>query len=275
MSASDRFPRAVACMPTWNSEPFIRETLESLVAQTYANLEILICDDASTDGTAAICEQFSATHSRIRFTRQAVRRGWIGNVNSLLEKAQGDYFFFAFHDDPLKPTYVARLVETLEHNPRAVLAFSDVELNGETRCYCELEGIAERLERAKRMLRRTGYWWIPNRGLFRANAARQVGGLRRHLAGEFSADWPWLLRLALLGEFVRVPEPLTRKVLRKESLSNTWSGSTWQRIGASLACMREVRCARIPISEELLMHWELPLYWAKRKWWQLNLPRPD
>ena len=115
-------------MPAWQAESFIVRTLESLAAQTYSNLRVLISDDASTDGTTAICERFAANHARFRFVRQTERQGWIGNVNALLRAAKGDYLFFAFHDDPVGRTYVTRLVEALS-GPGAVLAFSDVQLD--------------------------------------------------------------------------------------------------------------------------------------------------
>ena len=165
-----RHPRVVACMPAWNASLFIRETLEALSAQTYPAFEVLVSDDASDDGTAEICERFAAGDRRFRVIRQPRRRGWIGNTNVLLAAAgaaQADYCFFAFHDDPPRPTYVARLVEALHRHPGAVLAFSDVLSRDGVDAYVELDGIPDRLERACRVLRLQGHCWIPNRGLFR------------------------------------------------------------------------------------------------------------
>jgi glycosyltransferase involved in cell wall biosynthesis len=244
-------------MPTWNAEAFIEATLASLAAQTYENLEVLISDDSSTDRTPEICERFAASHPRCRFIRQDSRRGWTGNVTALLHLAEGDYFFFAFHDDPLKPAYVSRLVDALGQNRQAVLAFSDVEFGASTLHYLELEGVSDRLERARRLIRKRGAWWIPNRGLFRADAGRRVGGVYRHLGGEYSADWPWLLHLALLGDFVRIPEPLVRKDLRREGVSSSWRRTLRQKVGVCLSCMREVRRARLPATEEALLHAEI------------------
>ncbi|MGN2392726.1 glycosyltransferase family 2 protein [Pelomicrobium sp. G1] len=264
-------PPVVACLPAWNAERFIERTLASLAAQTYPNLEILVSDDASIDRTPEICARFAAADRRFRLLRQPRRRGWIGNVNQLLAAADGKYLFFAFHDDPLQPAYVARLVDALESNPRAVLAFSDVEIDhgGAERPvwrYTELDGVAERLERGRRLLRRAGHWWIPNRGLFRAEAARRVGGMRVHPGGEFQADWPWLLHLALLGEFVRVPEPLVRKTFRPGALHLTWRGTPRQWLGAGLACARVVLRAPLRPAER----WALAASGAKYLWWHLN-----
>lgn len=134
-------PRVVALLPARNGEAFIEETLASLAAQTYGNLHVLIFDDASTDRTGAICEAFAAATPRTRYLRQPTRLGWIGNVNALLHAADGDYVFFAQHDDPLEPTYVERLVNALETHPRAVLAFADVEAAGRRWSYTYLDGV--------------------------------------------------------------------------------------------------------------------------------------
>ena len=257
-------PRVVACMPTWNAECFVQETLESVAAQTYPNFEVLVSDDASADATPAICERFAATDPRFRVIRQPRRLGWIGNANLLLQTVRGQYCFFAFHDDPLQPTYVARLVEALQANRRAVLAFTDIRSRDRVDSYCELEGVSDRVERARRLIRKRGLWWIPNRGLFRSEAATRIGGMRRHLAGEYKADWPWLLHLALLGEFVRVGEPLIEKVWRDESLSANWNRepSLWQSTAVLLACVREVHRAGLRLWEEIHLHEELVRFWT-------------
>ena len=65
-------------------------------------------------------------------------------------------------------------------------------------------------------------WWVPNRGLFRAEAFRRIGGIKPNDCGEYSADWTWLLHMALLGDFVRVPELLCRKYYMAGSLSKQW-----------------------------------------------------
>jgi len=254
-------------MPAWNGEAFIAETLDSLAAQTYPNLGILISDDASTDGTRAICETFARAHANVRLIRQARNLGWIDNVNVLLHAADADYVFFAFHDDPLEPSYVARLVAALDRNPRAVLAFADVYLRGRVATYTALDGVADRWERARQIARRVGWWWIPNRGVFRRDAGLKAGGMQRHVAGEFSADWPWLLRLGLQGEFVRVSEPLVHKVWLKGGLSLVWRHSPWQRAGVTLACAKAISHAGFSRTQVWALYRELLLGPLRRRWW--------
>lgn len=240
MTAPASLPKVVALVPAWSAEAFIAGTLDALEAQTHPNLEILISDDASPDETAAICERYAARDGRFRIIRQAANLGWTGNVNFLLREAQGDYLFFAFHDDLPAPDYVEKCVARLEANPAAIIAFSDIALvqrdgSTEEHAYERLDGVSSRLERARRVAGRRGHWWIPNRGVFRAPAAAAIGGLRRHMAGEFSADLPWLLYMSLLGEFVRIPEILVTKIYQEQSLSRQWKFGVWPWFAVALS----------------------------------------
>ena len=252
-------PRVVACMPAWNAAEFIEATLNSLAAQTYPNLHIVISDDASSDATGAICQGFAERHDHCEYHRQPRNLGWIGNVNALFELAHGDYLFFAFHDDPLSPQYVERLVDALEHNPQAILAYTDVHVGERQWRYTEVDGVRGRVERARRIIHKIGHWWIPNRGLFRAQAVELTGGMRRHLGGEYSADWPWLLHLSLLGEFVRVPEPLLTKVFRDKGVSTQWNRnmSRLKSAAVALACARVIHRTQLPFGEKIRLQFEL------------------
>ena len=262
ISAEDNAPRVIACTPTYNAAEFITPTLESLAAQSYPNLRILVSDDASDDDTLHICERFAAKDTRFSVIRQPQRLGWIGNANALLQAAasQADYLLFAFHDDILKPDFVSKLVDRLEARPQAIVAYSDVEchyLDGslELRVYDRLDGLTSPVDRAKTMLRQHRHWAVPNRGVFRAWAASQIGGLKRNLAGEFSADWPWLVHMSLLGEFTRVPEVLCDKYYKENSVSRGWNFNSWHRIAAALACGREIRNSDLSGADKLTLHY--------------------
>jgi glycosyltransferase involved in cell wall biosynthesis len=230
--------------------------LASLAAQTYSNFEVLISDDASTDRTVEICEAHANADPRFRVLRQTARLGWVGNANRLLDVARGKYAFFAAHDDPVEPDCVATLVDALEASPDAVLAYADVDIGGRLHEYREVEGIGSRAERARRIILRRGEWWIPFRGLFRLEVAHAIGGLRRHLAGEYKADHLWLLRLALAGSFVRVPRVLVHKQVRPDTLSAAWGReqTPWHSAALLLAGVQEVWRASPPPGEQLQLY---------------------
>lgn len=256
---NNNLPLVTACLPAWNAASFIQKTLECLANQTYDNLEVIISDDASSDQTVMICQEFIHNHPNFRIIKQGQNLGWIDNVNFLLGEAikvQSKYLFFAFHDDLLDPNYVSSLVEKLEQNDDAVLAFSDMETiftDGEKKfnIYQELEQVKDRLARGKIVIEQQGDWWTPHRGIFRADAAQKIGGLKKHLAGEFSADWPWLLHLSLLGEFERLPAMLCHKYYKPKSVSRNWLFNNKAWFGATLSCAREVQKTDLTLPEKL------------------------
>jgi glycosyltransferase involved in cell wall biosynthesis len=239
-------PRVTALVPTYNGAQFIQRTLDSLAAQTWTNLEILIGDDCSTDDTLEIVRRFANTHPDTRVLERDSNLGWLRNSNELMAQAAGELMFFAFHDDVVAPTYVESLVRALEGDPRAVLAFSDMivhELDGRTRFHVfeQLEGVTDPVERGRVMIRRKGDWWVPNRGLFRASAFAAVGGIHANDQGEYSADWTWLLGLSLVGPFVRVPEVLCDKFYQSGSLSKQWPHDGAQLLALQRAGVSEIR----------------------------------
>ncbi len=256
MSEKHATRSVLALVPAWNAEQFIERTLVSLAEQTYTNLKVLISDDASTDNTVSICRKFVEQDQRFALIEQPENKGWLGNTNALLQEAEADYLLFAFHDDVLLPDYISRCVAALEANQEAVVAYSDmltIYQDGdriEGRCTL-IEGLKSPVERAKRMLWRVDHWWAPNRGVFRAEAADLIGGMKRNLAGEFSADWPWLVHMMLLGEAVRVPEVLVEKYYREHSVSRKWNFSSRHKLAALLACAREIHSARLKLTETL------------------------
>ena len=220
-------PRVTALVPTYNGAEFIMRTLDSLAAQTWSNLEILIGDDRSTDDTVEVVRRFAERHPGTRVLERDANLGWLRNSNDLMARADGELMFFAFHDDVVATTYVEKLVAALGANERAVLAFSDMvvhELDGSEHVHIfdELAGVTSPMQRAQVMVARPDTWWVPNRGLFRASAFAAVGGIHPNEQGEYSADWTWLLSLSILGEFVRVPEVLCTKYYMKDSLSKRW-----------------------------------------------------
>jgi glycosyltransferase involved in cell wall biosynthesis len=118
-------PRVSLGMPIYNGERFMRETLDSLLAQTYTDFELIISDNGSTDSTQAICREYAARDKRISYYREEINRGAGWNYNRAVELAQGEYFKWAAHDDLCTPTYLARCVEALDRDPGIVLVYPD------------------------------------------------------------------------------------------------------------------------------------------------------
>src|SRR3989338_10588415 len=103
-------------MPAYNGERFIREAIESVIGQSYADWVMLISDDASTDKTRAICEEYTKRDSRITYYRQEKNLGLFANFKFVLDKADTDYFIWAAQDDIREKDYLKTCVEQLEKN---------------------------------------------------------------------------------------------------------------------------------------------------------------
>jgi hypothetical protein len=129
--AEGRRPLVTVGMPVFNAERSVRQALDSIVAQDYANVEVILSDNASTDGTPAICEEYTARDPRVRYTRQPANRGANWNFNHVFEAARGEYFVWAAADDWRGPSFLTTCVKALERDPSAVLCASGAVSVGE------------------------------------------------------------------------------------------------------------------------------------------------
>ncbi|MGB6300512.1 MAG: glycosyltransferase family 2 protein [Rivularia sp. (in: cyanobacteria)] len=116
-------------IPLYNAEKYIGITLQSILSQTYDNLEIIIVDDESTDNSVKICEQFA--DSRIKIVHQK-NRGLSGSRNTGIHHASGDYIAFMDTDDIWLPEKLAKHIAHLESHPDVGVSFSRSALIDET-----------------------------------------------------------------------------------------------------------------------------------------------
>lgn len=113
-------PRISFAIPVRNGESHIGRALESLIAQDFEDIEIVVCDNASTDGTEDIVQHYTERDSRIRYTRNAENIGQIENFNLVFELSRGEYFRWIGADDWLEPAYARKCVAALDARPDAV-----------------------------------------------------------------------------------------------------------------------------------------------------------
>src|ERR1700722_6330272 len=117
-------PRLSIGLPVYNGENYLAETLDSLLGQSYENFELIISDNASTDGTAGICRSYMKQDSRIRYICQPRNIGLAPNHNFLVGEARGELFKWADHDDLCARDLLASCVDALDEYPDVVLAYS-------------------------------------------------------------------------------------------------------------------------------------------------------
>ena len=111
-------PRVTVCVPLYNGERYLRECVDSVLAQTYSDFELLLVDDGSTDQTVAIAKHYVSLDSRVRMTQNPRNLGLVANWNRCVELANGEWIKFVFQDDAIEPHCLAKM---LDHARGAIL----------------------------------------------------------------------------------------------------------------------------------------------------------
>lgn len=213
-------------IPVHNGARYLRETIESVLAQTYNNLEIIISDNASTDNTAIISQECAASDDRIRYDRSDILIGVTENYRRVMDLSNGDYFAWLASDDQYKPTFVETVINYMQANPSVVLCATDVENiddDGKPITYERgLRGL-ERLtplydvtawERTRRLFFQVNVYekikvQYTMYGIYHARVLRTAGGTRPGYKGKLLlTEFPFLAKIAVQGAIAAVPQPL-------------------------------------------------------------------
>jgi glycosyltransferase involved in cell wall biosynthesis len=117
-------PRLTIGLPVYNGENYLAESLDALLGQSYKDFELIISDNASTDGTADICHRYVREDSRVRYIRQPKNIGLAPNHNVVVEQARGELFKWASNDDLYARELVERCIDALDEYPDVVLVHS-------------------------------------------------------------------------------------------------------------------------------------------------------
>lgn len=121
-------------IPTYNHEKFISETIESVLKQTYSNLEIIIMDDGSTDRNPEIISEYAKKDSRIIPILSPINEGFSKNVNKGFRKVSGEFVAKLDGDDIMMPDRIEKQLRVLSLNPDVVLCYTDaIHFNSENR----------------------------------------------------------------------------------------------------------------------------------------------
>jgi glycosyltransferase involved in cell wall biosynthesis len=226
-------PRLTIGMPVRNGERYLELAASSVLAQTFEDLELLIADNASTDGTAAICEELRRRDPRVRCVRHAENIGVAGNHNFTAENARGELFRWAAHDDLIEPTTLEKCVDLLDGSgPGTVLAFPRTEIideHGDHLMFWSEQGAIEEPTpsgRLRALLESPrghlyGGFLTPFYGVMRTAVLRSTA-LHRYF---YAADLVLLVELGLRGRFAEVGEPLYKR-RQHAAQSGGWSSAT-------------------------------------------------
>ena len=135
-------------IPVYNGEKTLRAAIESILKQSYKNLEIIISDNSSTDDTEKICREYQAADSRVHYFRQPKNMGLYSNIAFVYHNAKGEYFSWAACDDCRSKDFIETNVEFLENNLQYVASTSPncfVGSESKMVCYSITGSIKERL----------------------------------------------------------------------------------------------------------------------------------
>lgn len=191
-----------AVIPAYNAEKFIREAIDSVLAQTYPVDEILVIDDGSKDGTCAVVESYGG---KVRLLQQK-NQGPSAARNRGVQSSTAGYIAFLDADDYWDPEKIARQIQCIESTPDAVLCYTGL-VNFNLEEGWSVPGPATPLAEARAALRLQNPKIVPSSVLVTREAFVRSGGFDTALKG--SEDWDFAIAMLELGTFAVLDEPLT------------------------------------------------------------------
>ena len=195
-------------LPAFNAERYVGAAVESILGQSFADFELLVVDDGSTDGTRAILDRFAASDPRVRLVSRP-NRGLVATLNEMVDMARGDLLARMDADDIAEPSRLERQVGYLRDHPDCVMVGSRVLVIDPDGAPLRAMGDAlSHDEIVNGLLAAAGQLVYHPTIVMRADALRSVGSYR---PGTFPAeDLDLFLRLAEVGRIVNLAEPLLR-----------------------------------------------------------------
>jgi hypothetical protein len=233
-----KMPLVSVCMPTFQGERYLAEALDSALAQTGADLEVVIVDDASRDGTAALAGRYVQRDPRVSLHVNERTLGLVGNWNACLARARGEWIKFLFQDDLLDPNCIERLVAAARPDVglvvcrrRTIVAADASEaLRSSYQAYAAEHDFARRFGGATHVAAPAFAAHLlafpsdnclgePVAMLVRSSAIARFGGFHAHLLQ--LVDWEFAARIAANTGLCHVPEPLASFRLHGGSMTST------------------------------------------------------
>jgi glycosyltransferase involved in cell wall biosynthesis len=225
-------PRVSVGMPVYNGEKFVGEGIQSILNQSFSDLELIVCDNASTDSTGEICRRIAAADRRLRYYANPTNIGVSENYNKAFQHSRGEYFKWASCNDYCAEGLIEGCAEVLDRRPDAILCYPktrvfDIEI-ADAEDYEDNLNLQEDdpLTRFEQLIDRL-YLRLNNvmNGLIRVDALKKTQ-LHQGFAG---SDYNLLAELILQGKFVEIPERLFYRRINAKSHSRSQSESEMQR----------------------------------------------
>lgn len=203
-------PHVSIGLPVFQGENYLEEALQSILAQTFSDFELIISDNASTDRTQAICEAYAQRDSRIRYYHNESNVGAGPNFNRTVALARGKYFKWAAHDDLLMPDFLEKCVAVLDRDPSIVLCHTkakEISASGE---FIKNHGIELPRANSSKPHERFADLILIQHPCFDVFGLMRIDVLKKTpmIASYIGSDRVLLAELALHGRFYKIPEHL-------------------------------------------------------------------
>jgi glycosyltransferase involved in cell wall biosynthesis len=196
-------------IPTYNRSAMLHRCLESIQAQTYTDIRVIVGDDGVDSGTRMVAQDFCGRDGRFNYVHNGATLGIFGNTNALFTQATAPYVHFMHDDDWLEPCFYERMIAGLEESPEAGLAWPGVtvfeEETGVDRRFPQKFSHDEvvRGETAFGELLHDCFITCPA-VILRTSVLREVGPFAEYL----TADWLMWMRIALRHDLKFIDAPM-------------------------------------------------------------------
>lgn len=204
-------PKVSVCMPCYNRQDYIGQSIESALAQSFSDFEFVITDNCSTDNTVEIVRQYAAKDKRIKLYVNERNVGVCSNMNRCILNSCGEYIKFLFSDDLLAPKCIETFVDVMDKNPGVSLVTSFTRAVGKNNTVRDEKffpqmGLFES-SKAQKSLFFDGNWpGSPSNTMLRRRDLHI--GLFNHMWKYWIADLDMWIRLLGAGDAYIVPEIL-------------------------------------------------------------------
>ena len=212
-------PLVSVCIPAYNNAGYIKDTIDSILNQTYKNIELIIVDDCSTDNTVEVIE--SVSDERIKLFHNDTNLGMTGNWNRCLELAQGEFIKLICADDMIDENAIEKEAQAMEKCPTASLVESDtrlVDIDGKKKGAFKRyhsKGLVDGKKLAKKALIRKDFYGAPVNNLIRKCALEKTGGFDDSFT--YILDFDLWVSLSCTGDVYIIHELLNSFRIRNDS----------------------------------------------------------
>lgn len=277
---SSTSPTISVGMPVYNGARYLREAIDCVLAQTFGDFELIISDNASTDGTEAICRDYAKRDTRIVYIRNEQNIGAAGNYNQLFHRSTAPYFRWFNSDDLSSPLLHEKCLAVLEAHPQASMAYGKTDIvDGQGQLIEHYDdnldlrqpAAAQRLVEFFRVVGLTNAIY----GLIRRSALSRTGLMGN---GRFpAADTILMAELAIQGTIIEIPEMLFSRRMHEQASSwdrkssavqqQFWQGRNTRFVMPTfkreLALWQAVAYAEASVAER----WQMRSYVLRRMFW--------